>query len=334
MSERMLEEFRERAEFLVPVPDLQELQRRATGRMRVRIAAGAALVVSALAVGGTVAALTINDEKAIDPAQSGPTQIDQTPPVSAEDCELKLSGRAYGSVPSECELRAQVDEWRYVEQGPYFVRPFNTDLRPVRPGDIEAHFVISSDYWYWWGGGVGKACHAGACGGPEMAPYIRVAMTPIIGVPGHRCQGPDPRPVRALPSSTLSVAQTLVDSPGIDVLESPRSVQRFGYDAVHVRFTVTEQCPSDTAFVLWRAFEPEEDIFLRDDIAAGRTDADIYIEPARRDHVFDVWVVDVHGELLVVSADYPPDLGEITYHEEDPARLEELLNSIGFEFAE
>jgi len=326
MSERLLKEFRERAEFLVPMPDLHELQREGTQRRRVRIAAGAALVASVLALGGTVVATTIDDENAIEPAQIGP-------PPSADACELVANG-THGSVPSGCELHAQVDEWRYVDKGHYFVRPFNTDLRPARPGDLEAWFEIRGDYWYWWGGGVGKACHAGACGGPEMAPYIRVAITPITGVHGLRCQGPDPRPVQAVPSSPLAIAHRLVVPPGIDVLEAPRSVQKFGYDAAHVRFTVTEQCPSDQAFVLWRAFEPEDDIFVRDDITAGRTDADITIEPGRRDHVFDVWVLDVQGEPLVISADYPPDLGQIKYHEEDPARLQELLDSIRFEFTE
>ena len=337
MSERLLKEFQERAEFLVPVPDLHELQSRGTQRRRVRIAAGAALVASVLALGGTVVATTIDDENAIGPAQIGPT-----PPRSAGECEVELKG-VIGSVPSGCELHAQVDQWRYVEAGPYFVRPFSTDLRPARPGDLEAWFVIPGEHWYWWGGGVGKA--SPPVSGPEMAPYIRVAITPIVGVHGQRCQGAEPTPVQALPSSPVSVAKTLVASPGIDVLAAPRSGQRFGYDAAHVRFTVTEQCPSNQAFVLWRAFEPEDDIFLRDDISAGRTDADIYTEQGGREHVFDVWVVDVQGEHLVVSADWPADFGEIKYqrgpeglvqrpHEEDPARLQELLDSIRFEFTE
>jgi hypothetical protein len=327
MSERLLREFRERAEFLVPMPDLHELQREGTQRRRVRIAAGAALVASVLALGGTVVATTIDDENAIGPAHIGPT-----PPPSGEDCGLVAGGTAYESVPSGCELHAQVDEWRYVEEGHYFVRPFNTDLRLARPGDLEAWFEIPGDYWYWWGGGVGKASHPG--GGPEMAPYIRVAITPITGVHGRRCQGGEPAPVQALPSSPLAIAHRLVVPPGIDVLETPRSVQKFGYDAAYVRFTVTQQCPSDQAFVLWRAFEPEDDILIGDDIDFGRTDADIYIEPQRTEHVFDVWVVDVQGEHLVVSADYTPDLGKIIYQEEDLARLQELLDSIRFEFTE
>lgn len=336
MSERLLTEFRERAVLLVPVPDFDELQRRGTARRRVRLAAGAALLASVLAIGGTVAT-TIDDEQAIEPAQIGPTQMDP-PPRSAEACDLVVNAGAYGSVPSGCELPAQVDQWRYVEPGRYFVRPFKTDLRPDRAGDLEAWFSISGDYWYWWGGGVGKARPSG---GPEWAPYIRVGVTPIIGVHKQRCQGAAPDPVQAIPASVISVAENLVASPRITVLESPSSVQKFGYDAAHVQFTVTERCPGDMVFVLWRASEHGADIFapLGEERVTG-----LPWPPKPQGHVFDLWVVDVPGEQhLVVSADYtvnPPLISG------DPAAFRggaraadlsemwQLLDSIRFEFTE
>ncbi len=327
MSERLMQEFRERAERLIPLPDLDELRRRGAARRRVRLAAGAAVLASALAIGGIVVATTIDDENAIGPAQIGPTRINPTPPPSARDCELlePENGGWFASVPSGCELPAWVDVWaqKYVDPGPYFFRPLNTDLAPARSGDLEAHFVIPGDYWYWWGGGAGKANPAG----PEFSLYQRIAITPIIGVHEQRCQGSAPDHVQAVPESVLSVAQTLVASPGVEVLEGPSSVQKFGYDAAHVRFTVTERCPGDPAFsgpsMLWRAFETRDEIDVEDDTPVP--DGDIYTFAG---HVLDVWVVDVKGEHVVVSAD--------TAHTNaaDLSEMRELLDSIRFEFTE
>ena len=101
------------------------------------------------------------------------------------------------------------------------------------------------------GRGAGKASPAG----PEFSLYQRIAITPIIGV--HE-PGSAPDHVRAVPESVLSVAQTSSHRQA-SRLEGPSSVQKFGYDAAHVRFTVTERCPGDPAFsgpsMLWRAFE-------------------------------------------------------------------------------
>ena len=70
MPDRLLREFREPAEPLVPLPDLGELQRRGLRLRRVRIAAGAAVLASALAIGGAVATSSINGTDSIGPAQS------------------------------------------------------------------------------------------------------------------------------------------------------------------------------------------------------------------------------------------------------------------------
>jgi len=75
MSDRLLREFRERAEPLVPLPDLGELQRRGLRLRRVRIAAGAAVLASALAIGGAVATSSINDTDSIGPAPSHAEEI-------------------------------------------------------------------------------------------------------------------------------------------------------------------------------------------------------------------------------------------------------------------
>jgi len=75
MSDRLLREFRERAESLVPVPDLGELRRRGLRLRRARIAAGAAVPASALAIGGAVATSSITDKDSIGPAQSHAEEI-------------------------------------------------------------------------------------------------------------------------------------------------------------------------------------------------------------------------------------------------------------------
>ena len=187
-------------------------------------------------------------------------------------CWNPKTARWFASVPLGCELPARVDAWGwYVDPGPYFLRLLNTDLaRKIwRPrGD----FVVPGDYWYWWGGGAGKAMPAG----PDFSLYQRIAITPIIGV--HEQPGTAPDHVQAVPESVLSVARTLVASPGVEVLEGPSSVQKFGYDAAHVRSTVTERRPGDPAFsgpsMLWRAFETRGEIDAEVDTPVP--DGDIY----------------------------------------------------------
>src|SRR4249920_904897 len=69
MSERLLAEFRDRAERLVAVPDLRELQRRGTQRRRVRVAASAAVLAFVLAIGGALAMSSSHDENTFSPTQ-------------------------------------------------------------------------------------------------------------------------------------------------------------------------------------------------------------------------------------------------------------------------
>jgi hypothetical protein len=326
MPDLFLKDFRERAESLVPVPDLLKLQRRGTAMRRVRLAASAAVLAFAVAIGGTLVAVTSDDEQAISPAP-----IDPAPPRSADACDAPVNdGDPYVSVPPGCELGVQADEWAYVEPGPYFVRPFNNSLAP--PGDLEVWFVVpGGGPWYWWGGGVGMAGPVG----PEMKPYIRIGIIPITGVQEQRCQGAAPERVQTLPGGVLSVAQTLVASPRIKVLEAPHSVQKFGRDAARVRFTVTQSCPGDRVFALWRA--------LGSDIYAPLGER-LTWPGAPTDHVLDLWVVDVPGEQHVaVVADYTVDPPLISgdpaafrggARASDLAELQELLDSIRFEFTE
>ena len=104
MSERLLREFRERAEHLVPMPDLDELQRRGTRLRRVRIAAGAAVVASALAIGGVVVTNSIDDKNAVAPATGGA----EDPPAPNGAMYLPPEG-ATPSTPASGELVASME---------------------------------------------------------------------------------------------------------------------------------------------------------------------------------------------------------------------------------
>jgi RNA polymerase sigma-70 factor, ECF subfamily len=115
-SESLLREFRERAEHLVPMPDLDELQWQGTRMRRVQIAVGPALVASALAIGGVVVTSSIGDD-AIPPASGG--TADTSAPKGA--MELPPDG-ATASTPASGELvvsmwsrgRTGWDGWVYV----------------------------------------------------------------------------------------------------------------------------------------------------------------------------------------------------------------------------
>jgi RNA polymerase sigma-70 factor, ECF subfamily len=115
-SKWLLRGLRERAEHLVPMPDLDELQWRGTRMRRVQIPVGPALVASALAIGGVVVASSIGGD-AIPPASGG--AADTSAPKGA--MELPPEG-ATPSTPASGELvvsmwsrgRTGWDGWLYV----------------------------------------------------------------------------------------------------------------------------------------------------------------------------------------------------------------------------
>lgn len=302
MSERLLKEFRSRAEDLVPVPDFDELERRGMRRRRAHRTVGAAVIVSALAVGGILATT------AIDRPLVGPAQIDPSPsPPTADDTELRFLRSGSSQV----------------------VRPFDTGQDPVRPENPQVRFVVPGSSWYWlelgagtdrnWAHVVGGLNMAEQTGGPIGSTYIRVGVTPIAGVPQQRCPGLAPLPVQAVPESALPAARALVVSPGVEVLSAPSVVQKFGYEAAHVRFRVTQRCVGGQPVVLWRALEAGGDIH-------GLSGED-GLEPEPRRHIFDVWVVDVRGELLAVFAAHAVGADAHAI-----AEMRELLDSIRFRF--
>jgi len=189
---------------------------------------------------------------------------------------------------------------------------------PAALKDLKATFVIPGLAWYVYSDqGLGKGDPPGR--GPEGAPYIRVQVTPITGVHEQRCQGVARDPVRAVSGSALTVARTLVDSPGIKVLETARNVQEFGQNAAHVQFQVKERCPVGKRFLLWRAFEPRGDVYLEE----GEDNS----FPKLADHVVDAWVVTLGGEHVVVLAGHTVDARET-----DLAEMQQLLDSMRFEF--
>jgi hypothetical protein len=189
---------------------------------------------------------------------------------------------------------------------------------PTALKDLRATFVIPGLAWYVYGDpGVGKGDPPGR--GPEGAPYIRVQVTSITGVHEQRCQGAAPAPVKAVSGSTLAVARTLVDSPGIKVLDPPRTVQEFGHTAVHVQFRMTERCPAGKRFLMWRAFEPKGDVYLEEGEANSF--------PHLTDHIVDAWVVTLRGAHVVVLASQTTDARET-----DLTELDRLLDSMTFDF--
>ena len=179
--------------------------------------------------------------------------------------------RAFG-----VELPAWVDVWgqRYVDPGPYFFRPTPTLLRQDLATWRRIWLFLATT------GTGGAVAPARPTPGPEFSPYQRIA-TPIIGCTSRGARGPR-RPCAGRPGVRFVRRPDFVASPGVEVLEGPSSVQKFGYDAAHVRFTVTERCPGDPAFsgpsMLWRAFETRDEIDVEDDTPVP--DGDIYTSRA------------------------------------------------------
>src|SRR5262245_21681405 len=162
MSERLLKEFQERAEVLVSLPDVQELQRRGSMRRRARVAVGAVLVASALVGGGALVSTTLDQSSSIGPVDTGPT-----PPATGKDIHLHYlrpgSSHAFG--------------------------PFDDIGSPATSGNVRVRFVVPSNFWYWRELGQGSdRILDHMFGGLSMAdqrqgtpgsPYIRVAVTPV-----------------------------------------------------------------------------------------------------------------------------------------------------------
>jgi hypothetical protein len=300
MSEKLLREFRDRAETLVPVPEFDVLQRNGLLRRRIRVAVAVAAASVALVAASTVA-VTLDDD-VIGPAHVNPTPSPTSP-----------SPR-----PTVRLTKSPGVEMQYVGPGPVFLQPFDAARVPTALKDLRATFVIPGLAWYVYGDqGVGKGDPPGR--GPEGAPYIRVEVTSITGVHEQRCQGAAPAPVKAVSGSSLTVARTLVDSPGIKVLDHPRTVQEFGRTAVHVQFRMAERCPAGKRFLMWRAFERKGDVYLEEGEANSF--------PRLTDHIVDAWVVTLRGAHVVVLASHTTDARET-----DLTELDRLLDSMTFDF--
>ena len=306
MTERqLLKEFQEHAELLVPIPDLHDLQRRGVRRRRIRVAVGAAAVAFTLAVGGTLVANVVDQRLAIEPAQTHPSRTVRTP-TPTPDTHL-----------------------RFLRPGSVHVfGPLDADVASAGAGFLRARFVVPGSSWYWrelapgadqgldhMVGGLRMANSAGA---NPAAPYIRVAVAPISGVSPQRCPGGAYMPVQPLPASVLSAVQALVAPAGVEVLAAPTRVHKFGYEAAHVRFRVTQPCAGGQPVVLWRAFQAGGDV----DALSGQES----LVPDLRRYVFDVWVVDAGRTQAAVLASHPvdADAGDI-------AQMQQLLTSIRFQ---
>lgn len=307
MTERLLlKEFQEHAELLVPIPDLHDLQRRGVRRRRILVAVGAAAVASALAVGGTLVANVVDQRLTIEPAQTHPTRTARTPTPTTPDTHL-----------------------RFLRPGSAHVfGPLDTDLASADAGSLRAHFVVAGDSWYWREPALGAdqtldhmiagLSMANRASTTPAAPYIRVAVTPISGVSPQRCPGMAYVPVQPVPASVLPAARALVAPAGVEVLAAPTRVHRFGYEAAHVRFRVTQPCPEGQPVVLWRAFQAGGDV----DALSGQEG----LVPVLRRYVFDVWVVDAGRTQAAVLASHPVDA-----EAGDIAQMQQMLTSIRFE---
>jgi len=303
MSEKLLREFRGRAENLVPMPEYDVLRRKGLLRRRTRVAVAVAAASVALVAASTVAVM-------LDDDVIGPAHVDPTPsPVLTPSAPL----------PTVHLTQSPGNEMQYVESGPVFLRPSDAAWVPAALKDLRATFVIPGLAWYVYSDqGVNKGDPPAR--GPEGAPYIRVQVTPIMGVHEQRCQGAAVRdPVKPVSGSALTIARTLVASPDVKVLDTPRIVQEFGQTAAHVQFQITERCPAGQRFLLWRAFEPKGDIYLEDG------EANTF--PSLPDHIVDAWVVTLRGAPVVVFASHTVDARET-----DLIELDRLLASMTFDF--
>ena len=327
MSERLMQEFRERAER--PDPPAGPRRAAATGaaRRRVRPPPGRPYWRPRWPSGASWSprrSMTKTPSAPHRSARHGSTRHRRPPPVTASCWNPKTVGGSHPCLRGVSSQRGSTCGGRSTSiRGPISSPVLNTDLAPARSGDLEAHFVVPGDYWYWWGGGAGKANPAGprvlALPADRNHPDYRSARAEVPGVRARPCAGrPGVRFVRRPDSRRIARRR------GVRGPEQRAEVRlRRGPRAVHSDRAVSRRPGVLGAEHAVAGVRNRDEIDAEDDTPVP--DGDIYTSAG---HVLDVWVVDVKGEHVVVSAD--------TAHTNaaDLSEMRELLDSIRFEFTE
>jgi len=214
MSEQRLLEFRSRAEELVALPDLGQLERRGEVRRRRRQAFVATLAAAGVAV---VAWLSTT---------VGSPRADQSP----VDNERLASATEY------------LGRWARptLEPGTYSMQVSPLLDRPTVLVDL-------STGWHAWNWGPNRG--AGMANRPHL-PYAGLIVTDLYDVVDKPCQ-PGSDGMKTLGNDPQELVDALVALPRATVLAGPEADDRFGYPATHLRIHGGDQrCPYDEALFL------------------------------------------------------------------------------------
>ena len=184
-----------------------------------------------------------------------------------------------------------------MEPGRYVTRPFGDDAPAIA-------FTVPDGWWVHWEAAFSRA------DGPRSGPPdgMGLAFNQPTGLYSDPCPGePDAAPDVSVGPSVEDLASALTEQTAYEVT-APTDVTLGGYTGQRLDI----QLPEDASRC------PFEDFFVWDGVGA--------IYPQGPDNRWDVWIVDVEGERVVVFTTYFPETSA-----EDQAELQAIVDSITFE---
>lgn len=258
MSDQMLQSFREDAEQAVPPCDFGAIERRGARRRFTRRAAGTVAVAAVLATVGSLAFRTDgpapSPAPAVDPGLTGYPLIEE---------------RSDGRIP-----------------------PGRSELPALtRSSPDAAVTVLIPDAARGWGENID---HSGTYStNRQRNGYLHLAAYVVDGVAENICERSSIPPAGSVSGfgdpgpTTQDLANAIADLPRGKVLSPPRTVEKWGTTAIHVRVQMART-------VCQNGNRP----FMFDTATGGESIGNLHA-------VLDFWVVRVNDQRLVVEAEAP-----------------------------
>jgi hypothetical protein len=176
---------------------------------------------------------------------------------------------------------------------------------------LVATFTVAGQDWIWLKDAVAKVGPSSDLEKGQFT-YATVRFSLIDRVATTQCH-PVSTQWEDAAGTPLGIARQIATVPGVDVVDEPVASERDGYPAAHVRLVVPQVCRESGRAVLWSIFP-------------SSTSAPGVGTVFRSGQRLDLWILDVAGSIVAVSADHSPGLPRALMDE-----LQAIADSVEFD---